>query len=447
MARRLSLLAVAFATATFGLAVAFAGETGDPYFPGVGATTYDVLIYDVGIRYERSSRRIRATTAITLQTKGELDSVALDFEGLRVTGAKVNGASAEFRRSGTKLIVTTPSTAAGEQLVVEVAYRGKPGRHRDPDGSFEGWFETPDGAFAVGEPLGTQTWVPVNNSLLDKASWTFRLNVPKPLHAVANGRLLSKASSGSRTTWTWHAEEPMVPYLALIQIGRGKVVRTTAAGVPAWTAISPRAEQKQSKRVLRKLPKVIRFLAGLWGPYPFDSAGSIVDPSNIGYALETQTRPIYSTTPDLSTVVHETAHQWFGNSVTPQRWEHVWLNEGFAAWNEWYWAEKHGGPSARSTMRKYLRSDNRQIFSPPPGRPGGAANLFAESVYLRGGMTLQALRERIGTKQFLGLLRQWVQQNRYANASTRDFIDLAESVSGRQLDDFFQRWLFKRGKP
>jgi hypothetical protein len=238
----------------------------------------------------------------------------------------------------------------------------------------------------------------------------------------------------------------MVPYLALIQIGRGPVVESTSAGIPTWTVISPRADQKKS-RVLRKLPKIIRFLSDLWGPYPFESAGSVIDPSTTGYALETQTRPIYPGPPDLATVVHETAHQWFGNSVTPAKWSDIWLNEGFAAWNEWYWSEKHGGKSAAEIMRAYRESDDKRIFSPPPGNPGGPQTLFAESVYIRGGMTLQALREKIGTNQFLGLLRQWVQQNQYGNATTRDFISLAESVSGRQLDDFFQRWLFSRGKP
>lgn len=428
------------------------GRERDPFFPNAGDSRYDVSEYDVALTYRHTARSIRARTTISATATTDVEQFEVDLERLRVTSVKVNGAEADFSRTRKKIAITPASPIAqGQEFEAVVSYRGKPKPIKDPDGSLEGWFNTPDGAFAVGEPVGTAAWVACSNTLRDKAAWTFRINVPRPLHAVANGRLASKFSVGDdRTQWIWRASEPMVPYLAMIHIGKGPLLRGSADGVPTWTAISPRAD-KGWPRVLRKLPKVMRFMSKLWGAYPFDSAGSVIDPRDGGYALETQTRPIYNEPPSLSTLVHETAHQWFGNSVTPELWSQIWLNEGFATWNEWYWAERHGGRSAHKTLRSLLQNKNdpqqRPIYNPPPGRPGNAKNLFAASVYLRGAMTLQALREKIGTRPFLGLLRTWARQHQYGNATTRQFIALAESVAERQLDDFFQRWLYKRGPP
>jgi aminopeptidase N len=272
--------------------------------------------------------------------------------------------------------------------------------------------------------------------------------VPRGLKGIANGRLLGVTRRGPRTVFDWSEAEPMDPYLAVIDIGRGKLVHNEIAGLPAWTLVDPRLA-KESRAALRELPKIIRFESGIFGPYPFDAAGSIVDVTNLGYALETQTRPIYAFPPDLTTVVHETAHQWFGDSVGLKRWPDIWLNEGFATWTEWYYAERHGGTSALQTFRTLSRvpASNTKFWNPPSGHPGTAKNLFATSTYLRGAMALEALRIKIGTKEMLEVLRRWATEHRYGSADIHQFIGLADQVSGRPLGPFFHRWLYRPGKP
>ena len=426
-----------------------ASAPGDPFFPRSGNRGYDVTRYDIALSYQPRNGRINATATITAVAGQRLSHFSLDLDGLKVTKVRVDGERAKFRRGRGKLKISprTPPTP-GSEFTTVVNYQGRPGLLTDPDGSQEGWYRTDDGALAVGEPVGTATWIPCNNTLTDKAAFSFQLTVPRGLKGVANGRLTGVERRGAQTVFSWTEGEPMAPYLAGIDIGRGKLVRGKADGVPTWTLVDPRMAAL-SWPVLRKLPEVVRFESSIYGPYPFDAAGSIVDVASFGYALETQTRPIYAFVPDLTTLVHETAHQWFGNSVGLERWPNIWLNEGFATWTEWYYAERHGGRSAGAISRRLYRvpATNTKFWDPPSGHPGTAKNIFAVSTYVRGAMALEALREKVGTKTLLKTLRRWTTEHRYGNADINQFIALAEEVSGRDLGPLFQRWLYKRGKP
>jgi aminopeptidase N len=440
----LCLLAVSLA----GASAARAGGA-DPFFPHSGNRGYDVASYDVHLSYQPASGRLRATARIEATASQRLRRFSLDLDGLRVTAVEVDGAAAGIGRAEGKLKVTPPrALVADQEFAAVVHYRGRPEQVIDPDGTSEGWQRTGDGALAVGEPSGTATWIPCNNSLADKARFSFEISVPAGLKGVANGRLTGVARRGSRTVFDWSASEPMDPYLAVVDIGRGELAHERIAGLPAWTLVDPRLAE-QSRPALRALPEIIRFESGIYGPYPFDTAGSIVDLTDLGYALETQTRPIYAFAPDVATVVHETAHQWFGDSVGLKRWPNIWLNEGFATWTEWYYAERHGGRSALRTFRALHRvpASNARLWEPPSGHPGTAKNLFAPSTYLRGGMALEALRLKIGTARMLKILHLWTTRHRYGRVDIDQFVGLADRVSGRHLGGFFHRWLYRRGKP
>jgi aminopeptidase N len=454
VARRfhLTLLALAaFALALTGSAAA-AEKNREPFFPRAGNVGYEIRHYGVFLSYRPASGTIRANARLLAYAKQGLSRFSLDLDGLDVARVEVEGQKARFRRGRGKLIVTAPAPVeAGSRFEIAITYRGRPRKVTDPDGGQEGWYRTDDGALAVGEPVGTAAWLPCNNVPNDKASFTVQLSVPLGLKAVSNGELtgIGHREGRDENVFTWEELEPMSPYLALVDIGRGELVRSNSNGLPTWTLVDPR-QARASRKVLARLPEIIRFESSIYGDYPFDWAGSVVDVApKLGYALETQTRPIYAFVPDLTTVVHETAHQWFGNSVGLQRWPNIWLNEGFATWTEWYYAERHGGRSARAIFRRLyrVRASNTEFWDPPSGHPGTPKNLFAISTYVRGGMTLEALRAEIGTKDLLTLLRRWAAGHAYANADIQQFVELAEGVSGRRLGGFFQRWLYQRGKP
>jgi hypothetical protein len=223
-------------------------------------------------------------------------------------------------------------------------------------------------------------------------------------------------------------------------------------GGPADT---PLTRGQAAKADFARQPEIIAFLSGLFGRYPFSAAGGIVDDvDGLGFALENQTRPIYSTVfwdirslPTDSVVVHELAHQWVGDSLAVSLWKHIWLNEGFATYTEWLWSEDQGRDAAQDYFDFYASIPAEDPFwSVVIGDPGPDL-LFDQAVYYRGAMTLHALRAEIGDAAFFRLLRDWVRASRGGNVAIPEFIALAERVSGRQLDDFFRVWLFTGAKP
>jgi aminopeptidase N len=311
----------------------------------------------------------------------------------------------------------------------------------------------------MGEPNGASTWFPANDHPRDKAPVTLETTVPHGLKAIGNGRLVRQWTAHGKDTFVWREDRPMATYLVTNSIGRFNVsTTTTPKGVPQLDAVDPAiASDPDALSTPRHTTRVTDELAGYFGDYPFTSTGSIVEndnvpPLNLDNALETQTRPTYQSPPVERGVAHEMSHQWFGDSVSVRDWKDVWLNEGFAKWVEWYWAERHGGQSAQLSFQQ-------SYDDPPPIQPDRPPfwdvviadptrdQLFHRAIYFRGAMTLQALRHRIGDGPFLRLVRTWVSDKRYGNGSTGEFEALAEGISGQNLDAFFNAWLHSPVKP
>jgi predicted metalloprotease with PDZ domain len=223
------------------------------------------------------------------------------------------------------------------------------------------------------------------------------------------------------------------------------VPETFVAAVPGTGASVQKSFDKQ--------PEIIAFEAGIFGRYPFTASGGIVPDLAVGFALENQTRPTYSRLffqfgdgGNDGVVVHELAHQWFGDSLTVNSWRDIWLNEGFATYAEWLWGETQGNgtPQEIFDFLSTIPADDA-FWTGAVGDPG-TARLFDDLVYTRGAMTLQALRMQVGDVAFFRILRDWARTQAGSTVSTREFVALAERVSHQDLDAFFAAWL-SEGKP
>jgi aminopeptidase N len=426
---------------------------GDPYFPLQGNTGYDVGHYDLAIDYTPASEHLTGHATIAATTTQALTRFDLDLRpNLRVSGVSVDGLPAAYRQSTAQSqeLVITPSAelAADAAFSITVDYAGTVQPAIDPDGSLDGFIPTDDGAFVASEPQGSPTWFPVNDSPRDKATYSVSVAVPAGLTAVSNGRLVSHVTSGETTTWAWRMNQPISSYLVTATIGKFEVTTgRTPGGVPYFNAVDP-TQAAGATPVLAQLPAIVDYFSSVYGRYPFGQAGAIVDNApNVGYALETATRPLFDQAPDIATLSHELAHQWYGDTVTLRHWRDIWLNEGFAEFSSWLWDEHSGGETARQHLDDLLASPRTGWYLPPPGNPGASDDIFAGSVYDRGAATLEALRIKLGDQTFFRIMRGWVQERRFGNATVEDFTAYAQHVSPVPLAHFFREWLYVKAKP
>jgi aminopeptidase N len=430
-----------------------AGDVGETYYPGVGNTGYDVAHYDLDLKYDPATRRLDGEATITASATQRLCRLNLDLRKLDVSSVIVDGHRADFTRDGRELIITPRRPLeAGAGFTVVVDYAGEPGPAPvDPDGFIDGWNYTSEGSYTATPPQGADTWYPCNNTTLDKATFTFTVTVPKDLEVMSNGQLIDSRIDERRgtSTWVWNETEPMATYLATVNIGDFTIQRsTTASGVPVINGIQPDQLTPTSQAQLDGIGDIIDYFGTLFGPYPFSSVGAIVDVTDAGYQMETQTRPEFTSARGLSALAHELAHQWFGDDVAVRRMRDVWLSEGFATFAAWLWTEHTGGATAQSRFdTSYARGASDSFWTNTVFDPGVTNQYQNATVYTRGAMTLQALRTKIGDDAFFRTLKAYQATFGGGTASTDDFISIAERESGQSLDAFFNVWLYQPGKP
>jgi aminopeptidase N len=402
-----------------------------------------------------SSERLAGTTRIRATATQDLSRFNLDL-ALPASAVTVNGADAAFTQTTREIVVTPEGAIAdGASFTVEVTYGGQPGEMSGP--GIGGWFETSDGAFAAGEPEVAALWFPSNDHPADKAAFDIRISTDSGKQAISNGQLISRTPVGLDEEWHWRVTEPMTTYLATMVVGDYKLEEgVTPGGVPYTYGISDGLSGPVRRNAVSSLeltPEVVDFFSEKFGEYPFASTGGILLNRQIGFALENQTRPIYSRAffeggVDANVVAHELSHQWWGDAVSVRRWRNIWQNEGFATWSAWLYEAR--GP--RVTMNDFFTRtyrglrDFRSFWKTDISNPG-ASKVFDLAVYYRGALALQALRNKIGKTAHQQLLREWYATHRNGNASVQQFIRLAEEISGTQLDRFFREWLKDPDRP
>jgi aminopeptidase N len=429
-----------------------AAGLGDSYYPDFGNGGYDALHYTIVLDVELGPNTIAAEVTMSALATQELTSINLDFVGLEIDVVSVDGAQAEFRRADGELTIYMPSPlSAGEAFSVTVSYHGTPGRGVDLGGRPEyeiGWGHYGEGVYVAGEPGGASSWYPVNEHPSDKATYEYHITVDEPNVVGANGLLQETIPQGNgETTYVWESAHPIASYLTTLAIGEFDVETSNSPDGVLIRNYFEESISQSSRDEFEVTGEMIDYFSSLFGPYPFEAYGVAVHDAPLGFALETQTLSVFgSWFINEEVIAHELAHMWFGDSVTLASWQDIWLNEGFAVYASWLWFEHSRGADE---MDEIVR-DYYEVMASFPHRPPadpGADNLFSDTVYTRGALVLQALRLEVGDAALFDILRTYHETFKYGNASTTDFIAVAEDVSGQDLGDFFQAWLYESVLP
>jgi len=449
--------------------------------PALGNGGYDALHYTNTFKYDPAVNTMLpgSQTEITLKATQGLSEFALDLRAYTVSEVTIDGVPAGVARVGDKLVVTPAAGIVnGREFKVLVKFSGTPLEIEDPDGSFEGWSRIATGGFVVNEPQGAMGWFPSNNYPSDKATYDYYVTIPATHTSMANGELAARTDNGDGTnTWHWSLDYPMATYLTTATVGVFDYRKWIAPATPgalgksgqplevydAFESALSTAQKAAATTTADRQDDIIKWMSDQIGrPYPYESHGTVLHRTTLGYALESQTKSHFSgQSINAGTLAHEIAHQWFGDSVGPQTWEEIWFNEGWATWWAWYWNNKQNG-NATTVEQQFTNNFNSTQqptrWNVAPARLASGANLFDTfPVYTRPAMMLEAYRQIVGNTAFFGFQRALLDEHGYADINLDEFIKLAKKVAQQQagfdatnigkLDTFFTQWLITPSKP
>lgn len=415
---------------------------GDPYFPDAGNGGYDVDHYALDLTWDPARQHLDGVTTVSAVAAEALASFSLDLIGLDVSAVEVDGDPARWERLDDHELVVTPARAVPEAATFRtvVSYDGTPAPIPGAEPIDPGFRTDGREVYVASEPDGAATFFPSNDHPSDKATYEIRVTVPDALDVAANGLLRETISDGGAGTETWvfEAPDPMATYLVQVVVANLRFQELTGpAGLPIRNAYDGDLGNDVSAAFERQ-GEMIDFFDNLFGPYPFATYGAVVVDEGLGFALETQTLSLFGRNALAEPIVaHELAHQWFGDHVSLGSWRDIWLNEGFATYAQWLWAEHRGDGTVDEIAVASARTPGLDV---PPADPG-PDQLFRATVYVRGALTLHVLRHELGDEVFFELLRTWVARYGGESATSADFETLAEEVAGRDLSVLFDTWL------
>lgn len=448
---------------------------GDSFYPLLGNGGYDALHYTIDLTVDMDTNRVDGSTTMDAEATHALSSFNLDFLYLDIDSIEVNGQPAAFSHEGRELTITPPTAIEdGAAFTVQTHYSGAPNNVMDASlGARIGWNFSRGRIYVASEPSGAATWYPVNDHPDDKATYTFRITVEAPYVVAANGVLADTIEDGNTITYVWEMRQPMASYLATLNIDMFAIVTDdTVSGVPIRSYF-PEQYADLAAAAFAEQADMLDYFAETFGPYPFDEYGAVVTDGALGFALETQTLSLFGTNivravlqgdpVSLSTIAHELAHQWFGNSISLADWSDIWLNEGFATYASFLWFEHLYGAEALNGIvsEMYTFVSGNAFYTDgargdrlaelmagisPPGTPP-PDRIFNSGIYYRGALTLHALRLAVGDETFFEILRVYYERYRDRSVRTADFIAVAEEVSEQALDDLFDAWLYDERIP
>lgn len=423
---------------------------------------FDVQHYKFEVQLNDASDNIKGRATISLLTRKETRRLELDLvkagaggKGMRVDQVILNGQRADFSHMLSKIFIEIPrSVNAGKNLELIVVYQGIPGdgliisKNKFGERTF----------FADNWPNRAHNWLPCNDSPADKASVEFLITAPTHYQVVANGMMIERTDLKNGNTVTHYREDVPLPtkvmVIGLARFSVQHIGETNCIPITSWVY----AENREMGQAAYKPAKeALEFFIENVGPYPYKKLANVQSKTIFG-GLENASAIFYfenSVTgidQNEALVVHEVAHQWFGNHATETNFSHLWLSEGFASYfTHLYIEKKYGADSLRRRMitdreaiLRYYASGKRK---PVVDNTSDYMELLNPNSYQKGSWILHMLRNTVGDSLFWTGIREYYAMYAGKNASSEDFRKVMEKVSGRNLASFFHQWLEQPGQP
>lgn len=428
--------------------------------------TYDLQNARIELRFDLAERKVLGEVTHTLAPlKDGLRELEFDSVDLRIESVTVDGKAATFDTTPSKLRVQLAAPVrAGQKLSVGIRYHGQPRRGLYfvlPDKDYP---DRPAQIWTQGQTEDTRHYIPIYDYPNDRTASEMIVTVPAAWTTVSNGRLVSsKPAANGMRTWHWRQSLPHSTYLIALVAGEFDVTTEIAGSVPL-SYYAPRGRGNRLAPTYERTPKMIEFFSAKFGAYPWDKYAQAMPDEFVAGGMENTSITINTsdslTHPDLvaeyvtnqdDLISHELAHQWFGDLVTTKDWGNVWINESFASYLESLWFEHHYGPDVAAWNGWNEQNQwfgNERMFAYPLVTYN--VDSFVQvtgNVYGKGSRILHMLRHELGDEDFFRALRHFLAKFRLQNAVSADVARAIEESTGKNVDPFFQQWIYGAGAP
>jgi aminopeptidase N len=407
-----------------------------------------------------------------------LDAKAMEIRDVAIVQNNINK-KLKYEYDGLHLVVSLDKIyTAKENYTVYIKYIAKPNEYMskgseaitDAKGLY---FINPLGAdttkptqiWTQGETEGTSVWIPIIDKPNQKSTQEFHLTVPSQYVSLSNGLLVKQVDNKNGTRLdVWKMDQPHSPYLFFIGIGDYAVVKDRYYGKEVSYYIEKEFE-KEARKIYGQTPNMIAFFEKILGvPYPWAKYAQMSARDYVSGAMENTSATLHSDAVQQnarelvdgnnweSTIAHELFHQWFGDYVTAESWSNLTVNESFADYSQTLWAENSKGKDAGAYenfvgLRSYLSSPSDAEKNLVRFYYKEREDVFDLVSYQKGGRVLNMLRHYVGDEAFFTSLNKYLTDNKFSNGSAVKLKLAFESVTGKDLNWFFNQWYFSNGHP
>ena len=428
--------------------------------------TYDFVHYRVSLTFDLDAKLFRGENRITLTPLADgVDRIELDAEEIIIERV-VDGTGAElpFQLSDTSVVIELPGPQAyGDTIDIGIFYRGE-----DPQNGFffdDATEDHPQMVSTDSWPDEAHHWIPLYDYPNDKVTHELIITVPEGNKVLSNGRLVrvTEDEAAGTTTWHWSQDLPHATYLFMLAIGPFTVIEDSLGDLPVSYWVYPWAEE-DARWIFEKTPRMIAFYGELFDyPYPWAKYDQVTTPSQGGGAEATSATILGDgvihdrrAEQDFSwerIIAHEIAHQWWGDLITLREWSHTWLNESFGTYSDYLWTrhekgEDEGAWDLLGKKNQYLREAHTRYMRPIVfNRYDRPHDNFDSHTYPKGACILHQLRYLLGDEPFFRTLSAFLHEYAFEPVDTHDFMKTVKETTGRNMDWFFEQFIFSPGHP